>query len=136
MAGAAIGAGAGGLLGLVQSNQEKGQYNRDKQLAADMERNSPWTGIHGQMPKSPTGAFGSALQGATSGAMMGAPGGLFGGAKDPSALVKAQTNYYNSLVPQAPAAPNPMQGATPMSSGPSTFYNERNPSSWGFGNIS
>lgn len=126
MAAAGIGAGVGALSGLIGANQKKGQYNRDKQLAADIERNSSWTGVHGQMPNAPTDAFGSALQGGLSGAMFGSqfsPGGMFGSAATPAA-----------------AGANPMAGAQNMGAmppqqmgnfagPPANFYNGK--SSWG-----
>jgi hypothetical protein len=89
MAGGLIGAGVGGLTGLIQHNQKQGEYNRQKQLAADIERNSAWTGVHGEMPKEAPNAFNSVLQGGLSGAMMGSPGGAFGGAMGAAAPAAA-----------------------------------------------
>ncbi len=120
MAGQLIGAAGGAGLGLINANQKKGEYNRQKQLAADIERNSPWTGVHGQMPQEAPNTFNSVIQGGLSGAMMGSPGGAFG---------------------SAPAAPNPMAGASPWGSqsggmqqlvggaeqSPATLYDARRP---------
>lgn len=71
MAGAAIGGGAGALIGLIKHNQEKAEYNRQKELAAQMEQYSPWTHVHGEMPKNNPNLFNSVFQGATQGASMG-----------------------------------------------------------------
>ncbi len=126
MAGAGIGAGVGALTGLIGANQKKGQYNRDKQLAADMERNSPWTGVHGQMPTAPTDAFGSALQGGLSGAMMGqqfSPGGMFGGAAAPQAPASPMmgAQQLGGMPPQQ------MGNMAGMFEAPPSFYGQ---SSW------
>lgn len=80
MAGPAIGAGAGIGLGLIGAHQKKAEYNRQKQLAADMEKNSAWTGVHGKMPGEDPNAFGSIVNGALQGAQMGSSIGGMGGA--------------------------------------------------------
>ncbi len=82
MGAAGIGAAAGGALGLIQNNQKVADYNRQKQLAADVERNSPWTHQSGMdmMPKDKPNALNGLLSGVTSGMMMGQSMGGAGGA--------------------------------------------------------
>lgn len=70
--GPAIGAGIGGLTGLVTHNQNKAEYNRQKELAAQLEKWSPWTGVHGQMPQSDPNMLDSILSGVQTGASYGA----------------------------------------------------------------
>lgn len=84
----ALGAAAGAGLGLIQHNQKKAEYNRQKQLAADMERWSPWTGVHGQMPGQDPNLFGDIAQGALTGASLGLLGGA-GGASPGAAQLAA-----------------------------------------------
>lgn len=122
MAGGLIGAGVGAATGLINHNQEMGKYNRQKELAAQMEANSPWTGVHGQMPQEVGGALNAALQGGASGAMMGQQ---LGGAPKPTGVAAAAQ-------PQVAGA-DPMQGAQSMTpwSGMSqmpTFYGNRSQS--------
>lgn len=71
MGAAAIGAGAGLGLGLIKHNQDEAKYNRQKEMEAQKEKWSPWTGVHGQSPQMPGGAFESGIQGALGGAMFG-----------------------------------------------------------------
>lgn len=37
-------------MGLIGHQQKQAEYNRKKQLGADIERNSAWTNVHGEMP--------------------------------------------------------------------------------------
>lgn len=69
--GPAIGGAIGLGLGAVKHHQDVVQYNRDKELSSQMERYSPWTGVHGQMPKAPGSVLDGMLQGGVQGAMMG-----------------------------------------------------------------
>lgn len=119
--GGGYGAAAGAGLGLIQANQDKAKYNQQKQLAADIQRNSTWTGVQGKMPDAPAGPLGQALQGAMGGAQLGSSIGAMGG-----------------------GASSPMAGASqmaPMAGGPSDagqapgFYNGKAPgkSSWAIG---
>lgn len=96
--GAVVGAG----LGLVNHNQQKAEYNRQKELAAQQEALSPWTGVHGQMPAKNPNLFSSVLQGGLSGATMGAGGGIPG---------------LRGAAGAAGAGANPMAGATQMGGG-------------------
>lgn len=106
----AYGAIGGAALGALENNQKLGEYNRQKQLASDVERNSPWTHQSGMgmMPGAKPDLLGSMMQGATTGASMGMAGGggsaggglgsLFGGGGG--------------------AGTNPMAGAQPISMSP------------------
>lgn len=124
MAGGLIGAGVGAATGLINHNQEMGKYNRQKEMAAQIEANSPWTGISGlkYMPNEVGGSLDAALQGGASGAMMGTQ---LGGAPKPTGVAAAAQ-------PQVAGA-DPMQGAQSMTpwSGMSqmpTFYGNRSQS--------
>lgn len=66
-----IGTAVGALSGAINNNQKKAEFNRQKELAAKMEANSPWTGVHGQMPTSKPSLFGDIAGGALGGGMMG-----------------------------------------------------------------
>lgn len=67
----AIGAGVGAIGGAIGNHQKKVQFNRDKELAAVMEKNSPWTGVHGKMPEAVPSLFGDIAGGGLGGGMMG-----------------------------------------------------------------
>lgn len=85
---AALGGGLG--LGLIKQNQQKAEYNRQKQQAADIHRFSPWTGLTGEgfMPKKNPNMFDNLLQGGLTGAMMGQQfGGMGGGAEEAGGTV-------------------------------------------------
>lgn len=73
----AIGAAAG-----LAKHQlvDKPQYQRQQRAQAELTKYSPWTGMQGKM-LTPPSAFGSMLQGATTGAMFGQMGAGMGGAK-------------------------------------------------------
>lgn len=116
---AAIPIVAGAALGGIQHNQKMGQYNRDKQLAADIERNSSWTGVHGSMPSAPGSGFGAMLQGGLGGAMFGNSMGLFGKGAVPDPMAGAQAMGGQQ-----------MPGGNQMAGG----Y-EAAPSSWGAPNL-
>lgn len=97
MAAPVIGAVAGAGAGAINHNQKVAEYNRQKELAAQLEQYSPWTGQHGQIPKEKPNLFNSMLLGGMSGATFGmAPGmgGSGGGAA-------------------ASGSGNPMAGASP-----------------------
>lgn len=84
-----IAAAVGGGLGLIQNHQKQAEYNRQKELASQTERYSPWTGVHGTMPTSAPNAMSSLMQGAMQGAsfgqgMGGAPAAPAAGAASPS----------------------------------------------------
>lgn len=99
MAGGLIGALGGAGLGLVKNNQDKAEYNRQKELAAQTAQYSPWTGMQADMPKNKPNAFGSLLQGALGGAQMGMPGGMFGGAAAPAPAAGPQAAGIVSKAP-------------------------------------
>lgn len=71
----AIGAGAGLLKNELV---DKPQHKRMQRAQAEMTRYSPWTGMQGKI-LTPPSAFGSMLQGATTGAMFGQMAGGMGG---------------------------------------------------------
>lgn len=89
-----LGAAVGGGLGAVKQNQQKGEFNRQKQLAADTARYSPWTGLNAMqyMPAQSPSAFENI------------GGGLIGGA--------LQGNSWANAAKQ-----NPMSGAQTMANG-------------------
>lgn len=77
---AAAGAGLGLVSGMINQNQKKAEYNRQKELAARTAELSPWTGMQAEMPKSDPNAFGSLMSGAIGGGMMGQNiGSMMGG---------------------------------------------------------
>lgn len=89
----------GAAVGAVGHNQKMGQYNRDKELAARMESNSPWTGVHGEMPKQAPSLMGEVMQGGMSGLSMGQNigkaggiGGFLGGAEKAAAPIAQGAN--------------------------------------------
>ena len=114
MGAAAIGAAGGVGLGLIKHNQDLAKYNRDKDLAANIEANSAWTNIHGKMPDAPQGRFASALQGGLSGLSMGQSLGGMGGAAAPQA-------------PSAPTLFGPKQGFGQSPEGLSAWSQWANP---------
>lgn len=70
----------GGLLGLLKGKNKAGQEARDRALAAETARWSPWTGQKPQIPDH-TDVLGNALGGALQGGMLSqALGDLGGGA--------------------------------------------------------
>lgn len=66
----AIGALIGAGLGLLKGKGDKEQERRDRALAAETARWSPWTGMQAQMPQNVSMA-GEVLKGGATGAMMG-----------------------------------------------------------------
>lgn len=109
--GGGYGAAGGALLGLVQANQDKAKYNQQKQLAADIQRNSTWTGVQGKMPDAPPGVMADVLQGAMGGGQLGsAIGGMsswspMAGAKPMAAMAGGPGDsgqapgFYNGMAP-------------------------------------
>lgn len=76
---ALIGAGTGA----IQHNQDKAEFNRQKELAARVQQWSPWTGMTGAqyMPQKSPNLWSKMLQGAYAGGTMGmgGMGGMAGG---------------------------------------------------------
>lgn len=103
--GPAIGGGVGAALGLVKHNQDRAEYNRQKELAAQMQEYSPWTGVGGQayMPQKAPSLFNDLVQNAFQGASMGSGwGGAQQGAVMPgvSSMWAPQTEDPNSYFGQ------------------------------------
>lgn len=71
--GPVLGAAIGGGLGAVKQNQQKAEYNRQKELAARTAEYSPWTGMNASqfMPQKNPSAFENIGGGAFGGAMQG-----------------------------------------------------------------
>ena len=63
-------AGVGAAAGAAKNIAQAGQEGKDRQLAADTQRYSPWTGMQAQMPKRGN-VMGDVLGGATSVASFG-----------------------------------------------------------------
>lgn len=63
-------AGIGAASGIAKNVIQAGQEGKDRQLAADTQRYSPWTGMQAQMPKRGN-VMGDVLGGATSAASFG-----------------------------------------------------------------
>lgn len=108
MAAAAIPLAVGAASGLIQNNQKQAEYNRQKQLAADTERYSPWTGQHGQMPSGKPNLFNSVLQGGMTGLSFAQGLGGMGGAPGAAANPMAGAEQVKPMNPVS--APNTMAG--------------------------
>lgn len=63
-------AGIGAATGVAKNAIQAGQEGKDRQLAADTQRYSPWTGMQAQTPKRGN-LMGDVLGGATSAASFG-----------------------------------------------------------------
>ncbi len=114
----AIGAGIGALTGGIGNHQKQVQYNRDKELAARIEQNSPWTGVHGKMPEAPGSAFGDMLGGATSMGLQGnniASAGGIGGWGSTQAPMGGGSAWGGDFKPTFGGAVNFMNQARPKS---------------------
>lgn len=102
-----IGLMAGGGLGLVKGILDQGREAKDRQVAAETTRYSPWTHMQAQ-PVQRADLLGSAMQGGTAGAMMGQG---YQNMQNQQGLVDAQTGYYNAAARgaagAAPPAPAP-----------------------------
>lgn len=75
---------------------DKPKEDRQRQEASATQRYSPWTGLKANDIQE-ADPFGSALQGAATGASMGQN---MQAAKGNAALTDAQTKFYNSQTPQ------------------------------------
>lgn len=109
----AIGAGSGGLFGAIENNQKRAQYNRDKEMQAQIARWTPWTGIKPTIPKAPGSQFGDVTQGIIGGAAQGqdfskylkaqqlqSPSEGVGLATEPSPEATNQSNDYSIVSPE------------------------------------
>lgn len=111
--------------------------NKAIDLAAETDRYSPWTGLHGKMPER-SSMFGSAMQGGTTGLMLGqglSQAGLLAAKVAPTAVAGAATaagpnlgieglNYGGTEAAGA--------GSAAMSATPNLGYNQ---AFQGFGNF-
>jgi uncharacterized membrane protein len=84
-----IGSAVGAIGGAIKQNQKKGEYNRQKELAAKTTELSPWTGMKGEMPQNDPNAFDSIMSGTVGGGMMGQNVGSMLGSKSEGVLAGA-----------------------------------------------
>lgn len=98
----------GGGAGLLKNELvDKPQHKRMQLAEAEKTRYSPWTGMQGQT-LTPPSAFGSALQGATTGAMIGQGVGGMGGAGAGAGAGKGMAvNYTPQFQSANPGAMDP-----------------------------
>lgn len=73
LGGPLLGAAVGGGLGAVSQNQKRGEFNRQKELAAKTAQYSPWTGLDATkyMPQSAPSALENIGGGLLGGGMQG-----------------------------------------------------------------
>ncbi len=99
--------------------------NRQRQLAAETQRYSPWTGLQaGQIQEADP--FGSALQGGMTGASLGQN---MEAAKANRALTDAQTKFYNKEAGNMPSMSDMGMEAPAQDFGSMSFadYRKKNP---------
>lgn len=95
----AIGALAGAGLGAIKHNQDKGEFNRKKELAARLAQWSPWTGINAAqfMPGEDPNLLSSVMQGAIGGAAQGQGVSSWAQQQEMQPLLMEQLQTQNKL---------------------------------------
>lgn len=82
---------AGSALGMMKGNKDEQQAERDRKLAAETVRYSPWTHLQAQ-PVKEANKMGDVMQGAMQGYAMDQN---MAAAKETSALNQAKIGWYN-----------------------------------------
>lgn len=83
-----------GALGAIQGERKRAQEEKFNRSQAEMEKYSPWTGVHGSIKPVTGDWFSGALQGGTTGLMLGQQFG--GGEVAPKASPLAQMGQDNA----------------------------------------